>query len=114
MDNANATPIDDIVDALKQKHKHVVEATVEGRTFVFRRPSMAEYSRFVEKVSDARVPSFRQLCMDCCVHPLTADGKPDVFSLNAIFSEYPALCSKWAGQIQDIGGGGSEFDATKR
>jgi hypothetical protein len=72
---------DETIKQLKAKHgENLVVFPAEAGTLVFRKPTLAEFNRFIDE-SDAkevtRSVALRNEAGACFVFPEAADGKPD-------------------------------------
>lgn len=98
---------------LKLQHgdKLVLAETDTGESFVFRRPTRAEWRRYMavllnERRAHERDVAGEQLCVDTLVHPVGGDG-PDVARLRKTFEVLPGLALQILGDISDLAGAGT-------
>jgi hypothetical protein len=97
---------------LKAQHgeKLVLAETETGEAFVFRRPSRAEWRRYMsvllnERRAHERDVAGEQLCVDTLVYPAGGDG-PDTQRLRKTFDLLPGLALQIIGDISDLAGAG--------
>jgi hypothetical protein len=105
----------EIADIKAEHGDELVYTEQRGVAFVFRPPGRAEWNRFqsgllqaTKRNGGAVINPGEQLCLDCLVHPKTAEGKPDLMALRELMNRKPGLSSNLSGQLQDLAGGGDD------
>lgn len=106
-----STLSEDLVQELKAKHGdklHVIDLDEAGEV-VFKRPSNAVWSRFVDSLSDddaSKAKSIKDLVETCVVYPALADFR-------AIVEEFPGIVQTIAGEIKTVAGLSTKKKASK-
>ncbi len=98
---------ENVLSELKQEHGDLVVVETPDGTLGFRRPKLAEYQRFTDKVGSQKTSAgAREICTACVVYPAKDEAK-------SVLDKYPAVSFTVAEGLNRLAGGEFEVEISK-
>lgn len=100
----------DVERRLRSEHGEIVVVRTPHGTFAFKTPTLEDYERFIDRVSEAKGrkgPASRELCNLSLIYPA------DLTVLDALFERRPALSIEIANELATLARGDCEIEIKK-
>lgn len=110
-----------IVKVLKEHYGDLLGHKADGiGVLVFRKPTKAIYTRFVNKTNDrdprkptALAESMEELAVSCLVYPVDGEQKPSFGIARSYFKDYPGAATAVAGDLVELAGAADKDQTAK-